>query len=76
MFSLMKEKIVLISAFDKIFSLDLLRFDHHDDNCIDSHKDWATADKIREELAVMHISISDTKDGTTWTVIQENKLQW
>lgn len=31
------------------------------------NKDWATADKIRDELANIGIIIKDTKDGTVWT---------
>ncbi len=31
------------------------------------NKDWATSDKIRDELAAVGISIKDGKDGTSWT---------
>ena len=31
-------------------------------------KDWAMADKIREQLAQMNIIIEDSSDGTTWKV--------
>ncbi len=31
-----------------------------------NNKDWATADKIRNELSALHISLKDTKDGTDW----------
>jgi len=31
------------------------------------NKDWATADKIRDELANIGIVIKDTKDGAVWT---------
>ncbi|MDR3141814.1 MAG: cysteine--tRNA ligase [Tannerellaceae bacterium] len=30
------------------------------------HKDWATSDKIRNELATIGFEIKDTKDGTEW----------
>ena len=30
------------------------------------NKDWATADKIREELDKLDIQIKDTKEGATW----------
>ena len=32
-----------------------------------SNKDFATSDKIRDELGKLGISIKDGKDGTTWT---------
>ncbi len=31
-------------------------------------KDWATSDKIRDELADINISVKDTKDGATWSI--------
>jgi len=30
------------------------------------HKDWATADKIRDELNTIGIELKDTKDGVDW----------
>ena len=30
------------------------------------NKDYATADKIREELAKLNIQVKDTKDGAKW----------
>ena len=30
-------------------------------------KDWAAADRLRDELAALGISVQDTKDGQTWT---------
>ncbi|KAF0204256.1 MAG: cysteinyl-tRNA [Bacteroidetes bacterium] len=33
-----------------------------------SAKDFATADKIRDELAKSGIAVKDTKDGATWTL--------
>ncbi len=33
-----------------------------------TNKDWATADKIRDELAAAGITIKDTKDGASWEV--------
>ena len=30
-------------------------------------KDWATADKIRDELNKLNIQIKDTKDGADWS---------
>jgi cysteinyl-tRNA synthetase len=32
------------------------------------NKDFATSDKIRDELAKVKISVKDTKDGATWSV--------
>jgi cysteinyl-tRNA synthetase len=31
-------------------------------------KDWATADRLRDELAAIGVSVSDTADGQEWTV--------
>ena len=31
-------------------------------------KDWATSDKIRDDLKAIGIQIKDTKDGTEWTL--------
>ncbi len=31
-------------------------------------KDWATSDKIRDDLNALGISVKDTKDGTEWTI--------
>ena len=30
------------------------------------NKDWATSDKIRDELAAAGFEVKDTKDGVTW----------
>jgi len=32
------------------------------------NKDWATSDKIRDELNAVNISIKDTKDGAEWSL--------
>ena len=32
-------------------------------------KDWATSDRIRDELKAIGIQIKDTKDGTDWTIL-------
>ena len=29
-------------------------------------KDWATSDKIRDDLAALGFAVKDTKDGATW----------
>ena len=31
-------------------------------------KDWATSDRIRDELVSLGIRIKDTKDGAEWTI--------
>jgi hypothetical protein len=31
-------------------------------------RDWATADRLRGELAANGVSVSDTADGQEWTV--------
>jgi cysteinyl-tRNA synthetase len=33
-----------------------------------ANKDWASSDKIRDELAKVHITVKDTKDGATWMI--------
>ena len=33
-----------------------------------ANKDWATSDKIRDELKALKVQIKDGKEGTTWTV--------
>lgn len=33
-----------------------------------TNKDWATADKIRNELGALNIVLKDTKDGAEWSV--------
>ena len=31
-------------------------------------KDWATSDRIRDDLKALGIQIKDTKEGTEWTL--------
>ena len=31
-------------------------------------KDWATSDRIRDDLKALGVQIKDTKDGTEWTL--------
>ena len=33
-----------------------------------ANKDWATSDKIRDELAALGFEVKDTKDGFSWTL--------
>jgi cysteinyl-tRNA synthetase len=32
------------------------------------NKDWTTSDRIRDSLAVLNISVKDTRDGATWNM--------
>jgi len=75
-------KYKLISDFDKVLSLDLTVKNENiyiDENFVKQkieermvakqNKDFATADKIREELLNMGIVIKDTREGTIFEVI-------
>jgi cysteinyl-tRNA synthetase len=33
-----------------------------------ANKDWATSDKIRNELAALGFNVKDTKDGFEWSL--------
>ncbi|MBR4301576.1 MAG: cysteine--tRNA ligase, partial [Bacteroidales bacterium] len=33
-----------------------------------SQKDWATSDRIRDDLQKLGVAIKDGKDGATWTI--------
>ena len=48
---------------DKLISLLLTTRNEAKQN-----KDWATADKIRDELNSYGIAIKDTKDGSEWEI--------
>ena len=76
-----KSKLYLISEFDKVLSLDLLKKPKVDDklrqyineqiavrNEAKKNKDYVLADKIREELAKENIIIKDTREGTTFEI--------
>jgi len=74
-------KLKLVNDFDKVLSLDLNKKDvkEIDEELINKkieeralakqNKDFATADKIREELLSMGIVIKDTREGTIFEVI-------
>ena len=74
-------KLKLISDFDMVLSLDLTKKDIKEvdeelikakiaeRNIAKQNKDYATADKIREELLNMGILIKDTREGTIFEVI-------
>ena len=78
-------KLEIISDFDKVLSLDLLKkeevkIDNELDNYIQEkikerneykkNKDFVSADKIRDELKNKGIIIKDTRDGTTYEIIK------
>ena len=75
-------KKALVESFDKVLSLDLLKEDKLDDsltkyveekiqerNNAKKNKDYALADKIRDELLQKKIELKDTREGTTWSKI-------
>lgn len=74
-------KLKLIEDFDKVLSLDLTKKEEKsideeyiaskiaERNIAKQNKDYATADKIREELLNMGILIKDTREGTIFEVI-------
>ena len=33
-----------------------------------SKKDWATSDRIRDELSALGFTVKDTKEGTEWSL--------
>lgn len=78
-----KEKIALITEFDKVFSLNLLEQDTDDFSDVDEElvakliadrnearisKNWAKADEIRDKLNEMNIELIDTKQGVSWKI--------
>ena len=76
-----KSKLYLIKEFDKVLSLDLLKNDDIDSDLLNfinekiqersqakENKDYALADKIRDELKEQNIIIKDTREGTTFEI--------
>ena len=78
-------KLYLINDFDKVLSLDLCVFNEElkDDelacyiqnkieerNLAKQNKDYAKADKIRDELKDKNVIIRDTRDGTVYEIIR------
>lgn len=75
-------KLYVISEFDKVLSLDLIRESKNENTDSEANaeveeliaqrakaraeKDWATADAIRDKLKEMHVVLEDTKDGIKW----------
>lgn len=80
-----KTKLSLIESWDKVFGLDLLK-NAEDDislelkeyinemilkrNKAKKNKDFAEADKIRDELLAKKIVIKDTREGTVYEIIK------
>ena len=76
-------KLSLVESFDKVLSLDLLKEDKIDEKLVSyiekmieerknakQNKDFALADKIRNELQEKGIILKDTREGTTYEVIK------
>lgn len=75
-------KKVLVENFDKVLSLDLLKEEKIDDDLAKyveeqiilraeakKNKDFALADKIRNDLLEKGIELKDTREGTIWNKI-------
>ncbi|MEM2947345.1 MAG: cysteine--tRNA ligase, partial [Candidatus Bathyarchaeia archaeon] len=75
-----REKYDLLMEFDKVFALDLARSIQMEKLPPEAEelirrreearkaKDWATADKIREQLKAMGIILEDTPQGVKWRI--------
>ena len=80
-----KTKRELISSFDKVFSLDLIQESESSKQNLDEeilkkieerkeakkNKDFALADKIRDDLLAQGIKLIDTREGTTYEIIKD-----
>ena len=76
-------KLYLVGEFDKVLSLSLIEDEKEVDqelltkinklidkrNVAKSNKDYALADKIRDELKSMNVVIKDTREGTTFEIV-------
>ena len=76
-------KLYLVKEYDKVLSLGLIS-DKVAEKDLGSeiealiaerqearkNKDWATADRIRDELAARHIKLIDTPDGIKWEITE------
>ena len=76
-------KLYLIEKFDEVLSLNLVQAESTEENDLDAeiesliekrqearaNKDWATADKIRDDLLARNIKLIDTPDGVKWELI-------
>jgi cysteinyl-tRNA synthetase len=78
-----REKYDLLMEFDKIFALDLARDVGREEKLTPEEeelirrreearkaRDWATADRIREQLRSMGILVEDTPQGVKWRRIK------
>ena len=76
-------KLELISNFDKVFSVDLIKTNEVDEkllkyinekieerNTAKQNKDYAKADAVRNELLEKGIQLKDTREGTTFEIIR------
>ena len=77
-------KIKLVEDFDQVLSLDLLKEEEIDTDLdkevneliqkradAKKNKDFATADKIRDDLLARGIKLIDTREGTTYEIIKD-----
>ncbi|WP_160672073.1 cysteine--tRNA ligase [Clostridium sp. C8-1-8] len=80
-----EEKIYLIEDFDKVFSLNLTKneyikeFSLIDESYVNQlilernearkQKDWTKADEIRNILLGINVELIDSKEGTSWRII-------
>ena len=76
-------KLYVIEKFDEVLGLDLTKAEAESKDDLDSeieelvakrqearaNKDWATADKIRDDLLARNIKLIDTPDGIKWEYI-------
>lgn len=76
-------KLYVIEKFDEVLGLDLTKAEAESKDDLDSeieeliakrqearaNKDWATADKIRDDLLARNIKLIDTPNGVTWEKI-------
>ena len=76
-------KLYLVGEYEKVLSLGLIS-EKSEESDLDSeiealiaerqearkNKDWATADRIRDELAARHIKLIDTPDGIKWEITE------
>ena len=77
-------KLAIIEKFDEVLSLDLTKIEEKSvDSALEQeilakieerkeakkNKDFATADKIRDELLEKGIKLIDTREGTTYEIL-------
>ena len=78
-----KTKLYVIEKFDEVLGLDLTKAEADSADDLDAeieeliakrqearaNKDWATADRIRDDLLARNIKLIDTPNGVTWEKI-------